>query len=120
MRELVAQVRLSKSDLVAPIFVRKGSGLIDPIDSMPGQNQYSVDTALEYVSMLSKIGIPAVLIFGVTDDADKDDLGTVAWQDEAPAQELCRQIKAALPDMIVMMDTCLCEYTSHGHCGAHL
>jgi len=115
MRDVLASVRLSTDELIAPLFVREGSGVRQPIDSMPGQFQFSVDTALETARRWSDLGIRSVLLFGIPDK--KDAVGSEAWNDAAAVQRLASAIKAALPDMLVITDVCLCEYTEHGHCG---
>lgn len=117
LREMLAGVRLRRQELIAPLFVRGGIGVRSEIKSMPGQYQFSVDTAMETVRRWADKGLPAVLLFGVTDEKHKDESGSRAWADDAPVQTLIREIKHVLPDMLVVADTCLCEYTSHGHCG---
>jgi len=112
---MLAGVRLCPKELVAPLFVREGKNEQRPIVSMPGQFQFSVDTALQTVHRWRDKGLPAVLLFGVVED--KDDFGTRAWSADAPVQRLTAQIKARFPDVLVIADTCLCEYTRHGHCG---
>lgn len=116
LRDMLAGVRLSRNELIAPLFVREGQSEQRPIASMPGQFQYSVDTALQTVIRWRDKGLPAVLLFGLVDD--KDDFGTRAWSPDAPVQRLTAEIKARFPDVLVITDTCLCEYTRHGHCGA--
>ena len=115
MRDMLATVRLSVDELIAPLFVREGSGVRTPIESMPGQFQFSVDTALETARRWADMGIRAVLLFGIPDA--KDAVGSEAWNDSAAVQRLTSEIKTALPDMLVITDVCLCEYTEHGHCG---
>ena len=115
LREMLARVKLSRTDLIAPLFVRAGTGIASEIPSMPGQYQFSPDKALETIRRWAELGIPAVLLFGIPEN--KDDIGSGAWDDKAPVQSLTRQIKANLPEMIVITDICLCEYTDHGHCG---
>ncbi len=115
LREMLAGVRLHVKELVAPLFVRGGNGVRREIASMPGQFQFSGDLALETVRRWADKGIPAVLLFGIADH--KDAVGSEAWSDNAPVQRLTREIKRALPDVLVIADTCLCEYTEHGHCG---
>lgn len=112
---MLAEVRLSHHDLIAPLFVREGSGVRHEIATMPGQFQLSVDTAMETVRRWAGKGVQAVLLFGIPDA--KDAVGSEAWNDNAAVQRLCRQIKADLPDVLVITDVCLCEYTEHGHCG---
>ena len=115
LRDMLAETRLSVHDVVAPLFVREGSGVRHEIASMPGQFQLSTDTAMETVRRWADKGIPAVLLFGIPDT--KDAVGSEAWNDNAAVQRLCKQIKAELPQMLVITDVCLCEYTEHGHCG---
>jgi len=115
LRDMLAEVRLSKADLVAPLFVREGQRVRREIPSMPGQFQLSCDTAIETVRRWAGKGLPAVLLFGIPESKDAE--GSEAWNDSAAVQTLCRRIKAELPDMLVITDVCLCEYTEHGHCG---
>ena len=115
LRDMLAEVQLSHEDLIAPLFVREGENVRHEITSMPGQFQYSVDTAAETVKAWTDKGLRAVLLFGLPDV--KDAVGSEAWNDEAAVQRLTRHIKADVPDMLVMTDVCLCEYTDHGHCG---
>jgi len=115
LREMLAETKVSRDDLVAPIFVRPGAGQRREIRSMPGQFQYSPDLALETVKRLADKGIRAVLLFGVVEE--KDLAGSQAWAADGPVQRLTGLIKNTQPEILVMADTCLCEYTSHGHCG---
>ena len=115
LREMLAEVRLSRHELIAPLFVREGAGVRHEIATMPGQFQFSADTAMETVRRWASKGIPAVLLFGIPQA--KDAVGSEAWNDAAAVQRLCRQIKAELPKVLVITDVCLCEYTEHGHCG---
>ena len=115
LRQMLGTSRLSVSELIAPIFVRGGQGQRQEIPSMPGQCQFSVDTAMETIRRWSGKGIPAVLLFGIPDA--KDAAGSGAWDEQGPAQTLTRQIKKELPQVMVIADVCLCEYTDHGHCG---
>ncbi|MCY2932438.1 MAG: porphobilinogen synthase [Planctomycetota bacterium] len=115
LREMLAQVRLSMQDVIAPLFVREGKGVRQEIAAMPGQFQFSVDTALKTVKAWADKGVAAVLLFGIPDT--KDATGSQAWSPKAAVQRLAGAIKKALPEMIVITDLCLCEYTSHGHCG---
>jgi len=115
LREMLAEVRLSEKDFVAPIFVREGRGVRQEISSMPGQYQHSVDMAMETVRRWSDVGLPAVLLFGIP--PSKDATGSAAWDEKAPVQRLARQISKDLPGIVVITDVCLCEYTDHGHCG---
>ena len=115
LRDLVRETRLSPDRFVAPLFVRRGSGLREEISSLPGVFRLSPDEALAEVRELSKLGVPAVILFGIPDH--KDDVGSEGWDDTAAVQETVRRLKDALPDLVVMTDVCLDEYTSHGHCG---
>jgi porphobilinogen synthase len=112
---MLAEVRLSRDELIAPLFVRDGSGVRREIGSMPGQFQLSSDTAMETVRRWAGLGLPAVLLFGIPDR--KDASGSGAWDEAGAVQELCRRIKRELPQVVVLTDVCLCEYTDHGHCG---
>ena len=115
LREMLASVRLSRDELIAPLFVREGKGVRREIPSMPGQFQHSADTAVETIRRWAGKGLRAVLLFGIPDK--KDAAGSEAWNDNAAVQRLTRQIESALPGLIVITDVCLCEYTDHGHCG---
>jgi porphobilinogen synthase len=115
LREMLAEVRLCREDFIAPLFVREGEGVRSEIRSMPGQFQYSVDTAMETVRRWADKGLRAVLLFGIPDE--KDAVGSEAWNEGAAVQRLTRQIKADVSGMLVVTDVCLCEYTDHGHCG---
>jgi porphobilinogen synthase len=115
LRDLVRETRLSPDRFVAPLFVRRGSGLREEISSLPGVFRLSPDEALKEVRELSKLGVPAVILFGIPDH--KDEVGSEGWDDAAAVQETVRRLKDALPDLVVMTDVCLDEYTSHGHCG---
>ncbi len=114
---MLASVRLNPKDLIAPLFVRDGEDLAREIPSMPGQYQYSPDRALDTARRWHDKGLPAVILFGVTDENKKDETGTGACDSDAPVQRLTADIKARIPGMVVITDTCLCEYTAHGHCG---
>jgi porphobilinogen synthase len=111
----VRQTSLDPGDFVYPLFVRNGEGVKDEILSMPGNYHFSVDTLVEEVGRAWKEGIRSVLLFGIPDA--KDEVGSEAYADEAAVQQSVRALKRALPELIVMTDVCLCEYTSHGHCG---
>jgi porphobilinogen synthase len=115
LRRMLAEVRLSRDELIAPLFVRDGSGVRREIGSMPGQFQLSAENAMETVRRWAGKGLPAVLLFGIPDR--KDASGSGAWDEKGAVQHLCRQIKRELPDVLVVTDVCLCEYTDHGHCG---
>ncbi|HZP57762.1 MAG TPA: porphobilinogen synthase [Dehalococcoidia bacterium] len=115
LRRLVAETRLSPSDFVYPLFVTHGQGVREEIASMPGQYRISIDQVPREADDLRALGIPAVLLFGLP--AMKDEQGSEAWDDGGVVQDAVRAFKAAAPDLVVITDVCLCEYTSHGHCG---
>ena len=115
LRGLVRETELSVSHLVYPMFVVAGGERRRPIPSLPGIDHLSIDGAVEEAGVAQALGIPAVLLFGLP--ADKDELGSGAWDEEGVVQLATRAIKAAHPDLLVMTDLCLCEYTTHGHCG---
>lgn len=112
---MVRQTRPCVDQLIYPLFVRPGKGVRQPIKSMPGQSQLSVDTLVEECRSVAGLGIPAVLLFGIPDH--KDAVGSGAYADDGIVQQAARAIKSALPDLLVITDVCLCEYTDHGHCG---
>jgi porphobilinogen synthase len=116
LRELVRETRLSASDLVLPLFVQAAEGRA-PITSLPGVDRLSISHAVEEAGAAKALGLPAVLLFGIPADDDKDAAGTGAYDDEGIVQLATRAIKEAHPDLLVMTDVCLCEYTDHGHCG---
>jgi porphobilinogen synthase len=115
LRGLVRETRLDPSDFVYPMFVAHGIDRREPIDSMPGIDRLSIAHAVSEAGEAAALGIPAVLLFGLP--AVKDEEGSGAWDDEGVVQLATRAIKEALPELIVITDLCLCEYTSHGHCG---
>ncbi|MDH3785653.1 MAG: porphobilinogen synthase, partial [Acidobacteriota bacterium] len=115
LRSLVRETRLHNDDLVYPLFVRQGQGVRDEIPSMPGQFHFSVDRLVEEVGAAIEEGIRSVLLFGLPDRKDAE--GSEAWDDEAAVQRAVRELKRSYPELVVMTDVCLCEYTDHGHCG---
>jgi porphobilinogen synthase len=115
LRGLVRETRLSPEDFVYPIFVTAGEDVKNPIASMPGIFQHSINHAVEEALKAYNLGIPAVLLFGIPDH--KDEAATGAYDPEGIVQLATRAIKDAAPDLLVMTDVCLCEYMSHGHCG---
>jgi porphobilinogen synthase len=106
---------LTRSDLIYPLFIVEGEGIKNEISSMPGQFQMSVDNILRECEELQNLGILSVLLFGIP--LEKDELGTGAYDENGIIQRATREIKANFPDLLVITDVCLCEYTSHGHCG---
>jgi porphobilinogen synthase len=115
MRDLVAETDLRAKDLIQPLFVVPGQGVRRPIASMPGQEHLSPDEAAREAEQIYRAGVPAVLLFGIP--PAKDPAGSWAARLDAPVQDATRRIKQAVPELLVIADTCLCEYTDHGHCG---
>ena len=115
IRSMIRETRLTTSSFVYPMFIRHGSGIKETIDPMPGCYHISLDLLAEEAQEVYDLGIPAVLLFGLP--AGKDPLGTEAYDPEGIIQEAIRIIKKATPDLMVIGDVCLCEYTDHGHCG---
>jgi porphobilinogen synthase len=115
LRRLVRETRLDAAQLVLPLFVRSGTGLRQPVGSMPGVSQTSVDEAVRDAAAAAELGVGGVILFGIPDR--KDAIGSAAWNDAGPVQRAVRAVKHELPDLVVITDVCLCEYTEHGHCG---
>ena len=115
MRKMVRETRLSAADMIYPIFVEEGEGLTAPVDSMPTVYRYSIDRLEEILPQIAESGIAGLLIFGVP--KHKDEFATEAYCDEGVTQQAIRYIKKNYPELIVIADVCLCEYTNHGHCG---
>ena len=115
LRALVRETRLHPAMLVAPLFVRPGSGIREPIDSMPGQARLSPDVAAEEAARLADLGVGGIILFGLPEA--KDPLGTGASADDGIVQDAFRRIRALQLPLVTIADTCLCEYTDHGHCG---
>ncbi len=117
MRSLVRETYLHKEDLIYPIFVIDGENIKNEINSMPGIYQLSMDNLEAEMTEVASLGIKSVILFGVPFEHDKDEHGTGAYHSQGLVQEATRFIKQHFPDILVIADTCLCEYTSHGHCG---
>jgi porphobilinogen synthase len=115
MRQLVRETAVSPAELILPLFVTEGEGVRKPVGSMPGVEQTSVDELLADAREAHDLGIPAVLLFGIP--ASKDELGTSGYADDGVVQRGVRALKREIPQLLVITDVCLCEYTSHGHCG---
>ena len=115
IRRMLRETHLGPADMIQPLFVRHGGGRSDAIESMPGQHHHGIDGLVEAAAGVQAAGVPAVLLFGLP--ARKDEAGSEAYDPEGIVQLGVRAIKAQLPDLIVITDVCLCEYTSHGHCG---
>jgi porphobilinogen synthase len=115
MRAMVRETSLRADDFVYPLFAVHGRGVREPIGSMPGQFRLSIDELLKECKDAASMGIPAVLLFGLP--RDKDPRGTEAYAEDGIIQQAVRAVKDTIPDLMVITDVCLCEYTSHGHCG---
>ena len=117
LRGMVRETELTPQHLVQPLFVQLGEDRT-PVESMPGVERLSISNAVEEAGQVHELGVPAVLLFGVP--AEKDEQGSGAYDDEGVVQLAVRALKEAHPDLVVITDVCLCEYTSHGHCGVVL
>ena len=115
IRDIVAETRISINDFIYPIFVTHGYDKVIPIEPMPGISQLSIDRLTAEIEVLVELGISSVLLFGIPEQ--KDSLGSGAYKQNGIVQEATRIIKKNLPDVVVITDVCLCEYTDHGHCG---
>jgi porphobilinogen synthase len=115
LRDLVRETRLVPAQLILPLFVTDGEGVRRPVESLPGSAQTSIDELLRDAAEAATLGIGAVLLFGVPDH--KDERGSAGYAADGIVQRAVRALKAALPELVVITDVCLCEYTSHGHCG---
>jgi porphobilinogen synthase len=115
LRRLVQETRLSVEDLICPLFVCPGEGVRREVSSMPGVCTLSIDRLVEEAQQVKRLGIPAVILFGIPER--KDEVGSEAYADDGIVQRAIRALKREVPGLIVIADTCLCEYTSHGHCG---
>jgi porphobilinogen synthase len=115
LREVVRETRLHPASFVLPLFVVPGRGVSNPIASMPGVSQWSVDRVGESVAPAFEAGVRSVILFGVPEA--KDAVGSHAWRDDAPVQRALVELRRAFPELVLVTDVCLCEYTDHGHCG---
>ena len=115
LRRMVQETILTPQDFVYPLFAVPGTGIATEVKSMPGVYQLSVDKIVEEAKQVYDLGIPAIILFGIPESKDNDATG--AWHDCGIVQKATTAVKAAVPDLIVIVDTCLCEYTPHGHCG---
>lgn len=116
-RRMVRESFLSVDDLIVPLFVVPGQGVRNPVKSMPGVFQLSVDEIVKEAEEIHGLGIPAIILFGVPHDDEKDPEGKEAYNPEGLIPRSIRAIKKAVPELLVWADVCMCEYTSHGHCG---
>ncbi len=115
LRALVRETDVLPRHLIQPLFVEEGTGVRRPISSLAGQHRWSPDTVGEIAVSCDEVGIPAVLLFGIP--AEKDATGSGAWADDGVVQRAVRAVREAAPNLTIVCDLCLCEYTSHGHCG---
>jgi porphobilinogen synthase len=115
LRGLIRETGLEPKNLIYPLFVGPGKNKAEPVSSMPGVAQLSVDRAVKECGEVDALGIPAIILFGIPEQ--KDAIGSEAYGDNGVVQQTIRAVKEKLPDMIVITDVCLCEYTDHGHCG---
>ena len=115
IREMLKESRVHVSNLMAPVFVLDGERRVEPVDAMPGVSRYSVDRVSDYVGRLADEGVRSVLIFGLPDK--KDESGSEAYSSVGPVPRAIRELKSHFQSLVVAADVCLCEYTSHGHCG---
>ncbi|MDB5060018.1 MAG: hemB [Chloroflexi bacterium] len=115
IRGMVAETRLSAADFIAPLFFDARICRPEPINAMPGQQRWPVEAAAEVCGPLAEAGVNAVMLFGLPDY--KDDEGSSSWQDTGVVQQAIAEIRRSCPEMLIITDVCLCEYTSHGHCG---
>jgi porphobilinogen synthase len=115
LRRMVRETKLSVDDLIAPLFVRPGAGIEQPVASMPGVAQMSVDRVVEECRRIESLGIPAVILFGIPER--RDAVGSDTWSDQGIVQQATRAIRQACRELVIITDVCFCEYTDHGHCG---
>jgi len=115
LRRMVRETFLRIDDLIYPMFVQPGKGIKEPISSMPDNYRFSIDELVKEIKDIYKLGIPAIILFGIPEK--KDELGSEAYAKDGIIQRAIKAIKDSVPEIIVITDVCLCEYTSHGHCG---
>ena len=115
LRAMVRETRVAKSSLIYPIFVKEGANIAEEIGAMPGQYRYSVDRLPEITDKLRSAGVDKVMLFGIPDE--KDELGSGAYREDGIVQKALHKLKGDSPSLYCITDVCLCEYTSHGHCG---
>jgi porphobilinogen synthase len=113
---MIRETRLSPDNLIHPLFVCPGRGVVNPVPSMPGVAQLSVDRVAAEARAIHAAGVPAIILFGIPER--KDALGSEAWNDSGEVQRAIREVKEKVPGLVVITDVCMCEYTDHGHCGA--
>ncbi|MEE2840718.1 MAG: porphobilinogen synthase [Acidobacteriota bacterium] len=117
LRRMVRETRLSVDQLIYPVFVVEGEGIREEISSMPGQFRYSQDTLIEELGQVQEIGVPAVILFGIPEADKKDARGTAGYARDGVICQALEKASKEVPDLLLIADVCLCEYTDHGHCG---
>lgn len=115
LRKMVRETRIDKSSLIYPLFVKEGTGIEEEIPSMEGQYRYSVDRLPYELERLQKAGVSSIMLFGIPDH--KDEVGSGAYDEYGIVQKALREARRQFPDLYYITDVCMCEYTSHGHCG---
>jgi porphobilinogen synthase len=115
LRALVRETRLDLNDFVMPLFVCPGEGVVQPLEGLPGIAQRSIDTLVAEIEALTSLGVSSVLLFGIPEE--KDEQGSGAYDDDGIVQRALRELRPRFPELVLATDVCLCEYTSHGHCG---
>ena len=115
LRKMVRETRMDKSSLIYPMFVKEGTNIKEEIPTMPGQFRYSVDRLPEALEEVARAGVPSVMLFGIPEH--KDACGSGAYREDGIIQKAFRKAKESVPDLYYIGDVCMCEYTSHGHCG---
>lgn len=115
LRKMIRETQLLPDDFILPLFVVGGKNVKNPISSMPGHYQFSIENAVQKAKEASDLGIPAIMVFGIPDK--KDSLGTAAYNKNGIVQKTVKEIKNKIPKLVVITDVCLCQYTDHGHCG---
>ena len=115
LRAMIRETEINPQDFIYPLFVRHGKGIQQEIRSMPGNYQWSVDKLAQEAKEIASLGIPGVILFGIPDE--KDPIGEENFASEGIVQQAIREVKNAIPELVVVTDVCLCEYTDHGHCG---
>jgi len=115
LRRLIRETTVTVNDLIYPLFVRPGKGVKNPISSMPDCCQFSIDELIKEAHEVKKLGIPGIILFGIPEK--KDEVASEAYAADGIVQKAIKALKDAVPDLLIITDVCLCEYTSHGHCG---
>ena len=117
LRKMMGQPLPGPEKFIWPVFLREGAGIEEPIDAMPGQSRMSADVLLKKLEPVVESGVGGILLFGLTDPANKDSHGSEAWNEQGAVQQAVPLIKKEFPDLTIVTDVCLCAYTEHGHCG---